>query len=262
MFPRYKRSARRYKIKTPKEKIPFEKRTLIQSAVSLILLIVFTAVSFVSPPAFVKRYLNTTYSWDMWHEVISDALRSIKSKSVKTVNMYIALIDSAEKRLGIQEPSAPKVKAEKTENAPKEKEEAKEPATPVRIWHVPAQGEITSYFGKRVHPVTGKDDFHKGIDIGAPCGRSVTSASDGTVIATGSDSYNGNFVVLDHGENITTIYAHLDTISVSEGDKANTETQIGTVGSTGISTGPHLHFEIKIGEESVNPLEFVSFEER
>ena len=262
MSYRYKKPNRRYKVKVPKEKISFEKRTKIQSVASLILLAVFTIYSFIAPSSFVSRCLDNTYSWDMWRGFANKVTGSIKAKTASVANTYISFIDSAEKKMGISEPSAPKVKAQKAKPQPKPPKQENTPTKSQREWYVPAKGEITSYFGARVHPVTGKDDFHKGVDIGAPKGEAVTPASEGTVLATGSDSYSGNYVILDHGEDITSVYAHLDTISVAENEKVKKDTKIGTIGSTGVSTGPHLHFEIRIGEESINPLGFVRFEER
>ena len=265
MSPRYKKPNRRYKVNVPKEKMSFEKRTKIQSVSSVILLAVFTIYSFIGPTSFVSRCLDTTYSWDMWCSLAGKVASTIKTKTASVANSYLSFIDSAEKKMGIAEPTAPTVKAEKTKPEPKSQKQKTQPQVPAQVqrnWYVPAKGEITSYFGNRIHPVTGKEDFHKGVDIGAPKGEAVTAASEGSVLATGSDSYSGNFVILDHGEDITSVYAHLDTISVAKNDKVKKDTQIGTVGSTGVSTGPHLHFEIRISEESINPLSFVRFEER
>ena len=265
MSYRYKRSNKRYKVKVPKEKMSFEKKTKMQSVYSLILLGVFVIYSFISSSSLISKCLDTTYTWDMWYGFINNTAGSIKTKSASLVKSYLSFIDSAEKHLGIQEPSAPKVKAEKSTNKTipdKTISEPKETASTPRAWYVPTAGEITSYFGNRIHPITGKDDFHKGVDIAAPEGQKVTAASEGIVVTTGSDNHSGNFVILNHGDNITSVYAHLSTITVSENDKVKKGTQIGTVGSSGVSTGPHVHFEIRINNESINPLSFVDFKER
>lgn len=263
MCPRYKKSNRRYNVKVPKEKITFEKKLIIQSVSSIVLMLVFAIYSFMSPHPSITKFLDTTYSMDMWYTLLTDISKTVKSGSVKAVSSYLAFVESAEKRFGIEKPDSGTVKAEKSETASTQIETSVPPeSTPAPPqWKMPAKGEITSTFGKRVHPVTGNEHLHQGIDIGAPCGQRVTAALEGIVYQTGSDSYNGNYIIIDHGDDIKSIYAHLDTVCVSDGDKVNTDTQIGTVGSTGISTGPHLHFEIKTGEESVNPLDFVHIEE-
>ncbi len=238
--------------------MPFEKKTLIQSVSSLVILAVFVIVSFVSPSPLTKRYLDTTYNSHMWKTFLLNTASGIKSKAHTAVNAYARFIDSAENRLGIDKPQSGTAKAKKNET-PLEIKEETAPEKTAPKWQIPTEGDITSEFGARIHPVTSEDALHTGIDIAAPKGQTVNAACEGSVVSTGSDDANGNYIVIDHGENTKSIYAHLDTISVSEGQRVDTSTAIGTVGSTGISTGPHLHFEIKINEESVNPADF--FEE-
>ncbi len=259
MSPRYKRTNRRYNIKTPREKMSFEKKTLIQSVSSLVILAVFVIASFMSPSPLTKRYLYTTYNSNMWKIFLENTASGIKSKAHTVVNAYAKFIDSAENRLGITKPQSGTAKAQKKEIPPETKEEDA-PEKPAPKWQIPTEGEITSEFGARIHPVTSEDALHTGIDIAAPRGQTVNAASEGSVVSTGSDDANGNYIVIDHGENTKSVYAHLDTISVSEGQSVDISTAIGTVGSTGISTGPHLHFEIKVNEKSVNPADF--FNER
>jgi len=117
----------------------------------------------------------------------------------------------------------------------------------------PCPGEITSGFGVRKHPIYGVKKMHTGIDIGAQHGTAVKAAGNGSVIFAGRKGSYGKTVMIDHGNNRVTLYAHLSRISCKEGDQVNTSTKIGEVGSTGLSTGNHLHFEVRISGEPVNP---------
>lgn len=107
------------------------------------------------------------------------------------------------------------------------------------------RGRVTSLFGPRKDPFTGKEEFHSGIDIGALEGTEVHAARDGTVEETGSNEVLGNFIVLGHPGGYQTIYGHLSAIRVTIGMKVSSGSVIGQVGHTGRATGPHLHFEVK-----------------
>jgi murein DD-endopeptidase MepM/ murein hydrolase activator NlpD len=117
----------------------------------------------------------------------------------------------------------------------------------------PCPGPIMSGFGYRVHPISKVRKIHAGVDIGAPTGTRVNAAGDGRVIQTGWFGGYGNCVIIDHGGGRSTLYGHLSRISCSPGD-VKKGTKIGEVGSTGYSTGPHLHFEVRINGTPVNPL--------
>ena len=123
-------------------------------------------------------------------------------------------------------------------------------------WPVPGHRRISSPFGIRQHPVFGVMRAHNGIDIPAPHGVSVVAADRGTVITSSYNSSFGNFIVISHG-NMNTLYAHLSTRSVRVGDTVQRGQVIGRVGSTGISTGPHLHFEVHVNGQRVNPQRFL-----
>ena len=123
-------------------------------------------------------------------------------------------------------------------------------------WPLPGHYIITSKFGNRLHPVLKVYKLHTGVDIaGSGCnGDPVVSANDGTVIkATYSTAY-GNYIIIDHGGGITTLYAHSSKLLVKKGDKVKRGQEIMKVGSTGYSTGPHLHFEVRENGKYVNPL--------
>jgi len=117
----------------------------------------------------------------------------------------------------------------------------------------PVGGPVTSGFGVRRHPVFGDMRMHSGIDIGASHGATVVAADAGTVITSSYNSSYGNYVVVSHGNGITTLYAHLSSRSVGVGASVSKGQQVGLVGSTGISTGPHLHFEVMVNGSRVNP---------
>ncbi len=120
---------------------------------------------------------------------------------------------------------------------------------------------ISAPYGERIHPVTGDSYFHDGIDIPAPTGTEIFAAQDGTVIATyeelGMNGY-GNYVILDHGNGTGSLYAHCDTLNVALGDTVKMGDKIAEVGSTGNSTGPHLHFEFRVKGEPVNPMDYMT----
>ena len=115
---------------------------------------------------------------------------------------------------------------------------------------------ITSLAGYRVHPVTGAGRSHTGIDIGVPNGDPIWAAAAGTVTMAGWNGNYGNCVMVTHGNGYTTVYGHLSGIAVSYGQSVNMGQTIGYCGSTGLTTGPHLHFEIREGGAFLNPMDF------
>ena len=117
---------------------------------------------------------------------------------------------------------------------------------------------VTSNYGWRIHPITGEKDLHRGIDIGLPAGTEIQSVQDGTVTFAGYSGDYGNVVIIENDKGITTKYAHCDSILVSEGQKVKTGDIIATVGNTGSSTGPHLHFEILKDGQYLNPAYFTN----
>ena len=119
---------------------------------------------------------------------------------------------------------------------------------------MPAQGPITSYFGNRYHPILHFTRFHAGIDIGAGWGSPIVAAADGQVVAAGWSGGYGREVRIGHPGGLTTLYGHMSSIIASEGSFVRAGQVIGYVGSSGLSTGPHLHFEVRRGGVPVNPL--------
>ncbi len=123
------------------------------------------------------------------------------------------------------------------------------------IW--PIRGEITSPFGWRTHPIFGTQKYHSGLDIAADYNDPILAADEGVVISAGWIGGYGNAVILDHGSGITTLYAHNNSLAVSNGEKVYKGQTIAYAGSTGYSTGPHCHFEVRKHGETVSPLDYL-----
>lgn len=119
---------------------------------------------------------------------------------------------------------------------------------------------VSQLFGTRTHPLTGRVTSHSGIDVAAEKGSDVLAASGGVVTASDFEANYGNYVIIDHGAGITTLYGHLDSRAVSKGDSVSQGQVVGQVGSTGMSTGPHLHFEVRQDGSPVDPLEAMGAE--
>ena len=117
----------------------------------------------------------------------------------------------------------------------------------------PAQGPVSSGLGMRPNPWTGKPEFHAGLDIPKTVGTAVYAPGDGVVERAGSTNGNGKMVILNHGEGITTLYAHLSTIHVKEGEPVSKGQVIANVGNTGKSTSPHLHYEVRVNGVPIDP---------
>jgi murein DD-endopeptidase MepM/ murein hydrolase activator NlpD len=128
-------------------------------------------------------------------------------------------------------------------------------------WPVPSTRNISSGYGYRTHPVTGeRNKMHKGIDIAAPRGTDIVAAEDGVVIVAQWTNGYGNTVIVDHGSNTWTLYAHIRSggIKVKEGQVVKRGQKVAEVGSTGRSTGNHLHFEVRVNQNAVNPMGYLN----
>jgi len=123
------------------------------------------------------------------------------------------------------------------------------------IW--PVSGRVTSEFGLRASPRRGGSRHHPGMDIGAPRGARVEAAAAGRVTFAGSSHGYGRMVVVDHGGDLKTVYAHLSTVFARAGQTVRQGDLLGTVGATGTTTGPHLHYEVRFRGEPVNPMCYV-----
>ncbi|MFY0405856.1 peptidoglycan DD-metalloendopeptidase family protein [Solicola sp. PLA-1-18] len=117
----------------------------------------------------------------------------------------------------------------------------------------PAEGPVTSPFGMRTHPVTGVHKLHDGLDIGAPCGAPVRAAADGVVVGRTTHPAYGNRLVVSHGDALTTSYNHLSRFAVADGTRVRRGQLVGSVGTTGLSTGCHLHFMVTVDGTARDP---------
>ncbi|MBU4267343.1 MAG: M23 family metallopeptidase [Acidobacteria bacterium] len=127
-------------------------------------------------------------------------------------------------------------------------------ATPV-IW--PTRGYISGVFGNRVHPFTGRYEFHYAIDIATQLGNKVIAPADGVVLVAEPKEYYGKMIIIDHGFGYVTRYGHLSGFNVREGQRVNRYDVIGSVGTTGRSNGPHLHYEVRYFDKPMNPADFI-----
>lgn len=129
----------------------------------------------------------------------------------------------------------------------------------IMAWPVPSCHTVSSGYGGRIHPTTGKYKFHGGLDIPGSYGSAIVAANSGKVIWAGNrgDSY-GNYVIIDHGGGVSTLYGHSSKVLVSTGQSVSRGQRIANVGSTGRSTGPHCHFEVRINGSRVNPNPYVN----
>ncbi len=136
-------------------------------------------------------------------------------------------------------------------------EAAQEPAQKTSALRKPIDARITSAFGMRMHPILKEERMHKGIDFGAPFGTAVEAAAQGKVTFAGDKTGYGNIVIIEHRPGFETAYAHLSKIEVEEGAFVGRGYKVGEVGTSGLSTGPHLHFEVRVNGAQVDPTEYL-----
>lgn len=272
---------RRKTQKKEKKKISFEKKVLLQSAACVIIfaycLIVSGTNTAVHQKELINKAVNLTYtkgdikrdaaySAQLFKTAVAAASKSLdalvffcnngfggKGEAVlANKNAEAAdITDAAEPTPDEQAQTEPNTAAENPTGSADQQTQT--PPT----FHMPLDGKITSVFGERIHPINNSGSNHYGIDIAGNTGDCVISALPGTVEATGFDAALGNYVKMRHSDNLETVYGHLSAIAVQKGEYADSNTRIGSVGSTGAATGPHLHFEVRVDGKSVNPIDWI-----
>ena len=189
-------------------------------------------------------------------------IQKLNDENQAVINSINSDISEYEKQLKAEEQEAKRIESRiKALLAQSQKSGSTTSVTPSAsgfIWPCPASKYVTSPFGKRYHPITGTYTMHNGIDIGGPNGCNIVASKSGTVIVSEYSSSYGHYIVINHGGGQTTTYAHLSTRLVSVGASVTQGQVIGKEGSTGWSTGPHLHFEVAINGVRYNPLNYVS----
>ena len=125
-------------------------------------------------------------------------------------------------------------------------------------WPAPKYVRISDDYGNRTHPILGTQQFHNGVDMAAPSGSPILAAYDGEVVAADYSASMGNYIMINHGDGLITIYMHASSLSVSKGQTVVRGEEIGKVGSTGRSTGPHLHFSVRKDGNYVSPWNYIS----
>lgn len=124
-------------------------------------------------------------------------------------------------------------------------------------WPCPGYKRISDEYGNRIHPILGTQQFHNGVDMSAPSGTAILAAYDGDVIAAAYSGSMGNYIMIDHGSGLYTIYMHCSALYVSKGQTVTKGQNIAAVGSTGRSTGPHLHFSVRLNGSYVSPWNYL-----
>lgn len=122
---------------------------------------------------------------------------------------------------------------------------------------MPTRGILTGFFGNRLHPFTGRYEFHSAVDIATQLGNKIIAPADGVILVAETRDYYGKMIILDHGFGYVTRYGHLSGYNVREGQRVKRFDVIGYVGTTGRSNGPHLHYEVRYYEKPINPLDFI-----
>ena len=254
------------------KKMSFEKKILFQGAVSLILFLYCFGVSRIDAFVLQKQFIHKAVNVNAGKNDVKNAFNYAQRLASKGAYLadkgmeYIEKIckgDTDNKNSATVTALAVSENAQKDDEAPQQENDTVPQINNAQkgfVW--PVKGNITSEYGEREHPLDGKEGTHWGIDIGANYGDTVVACSQGTVIDTGYDTNLGNYVKVKHTDSIATVYGHLSLISVKKDEYVNETVKIGEVGSSGKSTGPHLHLEVRLNNESMNPRDYlVPYEE-
>lgn len=240
-----------------------------------------TCVEIEEKKAGVEAEIETLEGLKTDQEAKQESSKTLLAEKQKELSKYTAQISEAEselsdynKDIAAQEEA---IKAVEAQIKKREEEERKAAEAAARAaaaakkrqatvslgdvrfrWPCPASGRITSGFGSRKSPTKGASTYHNGIDIGAPTGSAIVAAAAGEVVTATYSGSAGNYIMLSHGGGIYTLYMHCSKLNVSVGQTVKAGQTIGKVGSTGYSTGPHLHFGIRANGSYLNPSKYVS----
>ena len=192
----------------------------------------------------------------------SQELVSVQSKKENLVaqisseqNEMFKMLDQMEAEARALNSEIKRLQAEAAARAAKNGTSTKAPGA--YTWPLPSSHTITSNYGYRTHPVSGQKKLHTGLDIGASYGSPIVAAADGVVIMAQYNGGYGNCIIVDHGGGVATLYGHMSSFVAKNGQTVKAGQTIGKVGSTGVSTGNHLHFEVRINGSTVNPRNYV-----
>lgn len=190
------------------------------------------------------------------HEVKAQELSVASAEQQKVVNAINADVNATFAMLEEMEAEAKSLNSE-IKRLQAAQNSGNTTAPSAYLWPCPSSKKITSNYGYRVHPIQGTRKLHTGMDIGAKSGADVIAAASGTVIMAKYYGGYGNCIIIDHGGGISTLYGHMSAFVAKNGDYVTAGQTIGKVGSTGNSTGPHLHFEVRINGETTDPAAYV-----
>ncbi|MFM9874699.1 MAG: murein hydrolase activator EnvC family protein [Fimbriimonadaceae bacterium] len=185
------------------------------------------------------------------HEEQLAELQTVRAKKKQIFSVLKAQEDELEDQLAVMEHESAKLEAAIA--AIQAKSAGSVPIFSGRFIR-PVSGRMSSGFGYRIHPISGTRKLHTGVDLASPSGTTIRAAGSGKVITASYIRGYGNTIVIDHGGGISTLYGHCSRLFASVGQSVKTGDKIAAVGSTGNSTGPHLHFEVRVNGKPVNPL--------
>lgn len=161
-------------------------------------------------------------------------------------------------RIEAQKKAEEEAEKNKVENVPQPEPDSGEENNSSQGYIRPVNGRVSSPYGNRIHPISGEVKMHTGIDYASPQGTGIKATRGGKVIVRQYNSSYGNYIIIDHGNGISSLYAHMSGFNVNYGDQVSQGEIIGFIGSTGSSTGPHLHFEIRVNGAHTNPNNYLN----
>jgi murein DD-endopeptidase MepM/ murein hydrolase activator NlpD len=224
-------------------------RVCISSAIPVLEVMVTFENTVIEDIAFETEYVKDSTIADSQRKTISEGVNGKQEVTYEIVLLNGNILEQNISNKNIIEPSVPRKVSIGTMKLAVSRSGSN--------FGVVSGGRLTSIFGTRIHPITGAKIFHEGIDIGASQGSSVNAYANGTVSFAGWKGGFGNFVEISHGNGLVTRYGHLSAIYVRAGQQVKTGQRIGAVGSTGSSTGPHLHFEVLTNGVNKIPLNYL-----